>query len=77
MLPGENDVTSPKSSDVIMRIEEEVDLLSYVYAVFDGKWFILVGEFKKRRIQEQVAGNTSDGLEDILIHYPFFSDSAN
>jgi len=42
MLPGDSDAVSPKSTDVIMKIKEDVDLLSYVYAVFDGKWFIVL-----------------------------------
>ena len=42
MLPGESAAASPNSTEVIMKIKEDVDLLSYIYAVFDGKWLILL-----------------------------------
>lgn len=32
----------PNSAEQIARIKQDVDLLNYVYAVFDAKWFILL-----------------------------------
>ena len=42
MLPDKGDAVSRQSTEIIMKIKEDVDLLSYVYAVFDGKWLILL-----------------------------------
>lgn len=33
--------TGPSSAEQIGKIKQDVDLLNYVYAVFDAKWFIL------------------------------------
>lgn len=66
MLPGENDVKSPKSTDVIMRIEEEVDLLSYVYAVFDGKWFILLVSLLCASLGTLYAGSLPETYQGIV-----------
>jgi LPS O-antigen subunit length determinant protein (WzzB/FepE family) len=40
MLPEQTSVEATRSIDTIRKIEEDVDLLTYVYAVFDAKWFI-------------------------------------
>lgn len=66
MLPAESDVESPKSTDVIMKIEEDVDLLSYVYAVFDGKWLILLATLICASLGTLYAGSLPESYQGIV-----------
>lgn len=66
MLPGESVVESPKSTDVIMKIEEDVDLLSYVYAVFDGKWFILLVTLICASLGALYAGSLPESYQGVV-----------
>lgn len=42
MATEESSPSQPDSTEEIRRIKQDVDLLNYIYAVFDAKWFILL-----------------------------------